>query len=146
MATIKKGILGFLITCSLAGCNQDADQVKEVESEVLTIHDEVMPKMDDIMRLQKRLNDKMGHLDSLQQEGVSSTTMAQVRVKATELKQQLSTADSLMMEWMYLYRGDSAKALPAGEALRYFNQQKEKLSQVKEQTNKSIQATEEFLK
>lgn len=136
----------LLVAGLLIACNQEADQVKEVETEVMDIHDEVMPKMDDIMRYKKQLSDKMTQLDSLQQEGVSSNTLAQERQKALELSRQLTLADSLMMEWMYRYRGDSAKALAPAEALSYFNQEKEKITRVKEQTNRSIQETEEFLK
>jgi predicted transglutaminase-like cysteine proteinase len=142
----QKSIYALLVAGWLVACNQDQEKVKELETEVLSIHDEVMPKMDDIMRYKKALSAKITQLDSLQQEGVSSNTLAQERQKAYELTQQLSLADSLMMEWMYRYQGDSAKALAPAEALSYFNQEKEKINRVKEQTNRSIQETEEFLK
>lgn len=120
--------------------------MKKVESEVMAIHDEVMPKLETIVNLKDKLTSKMIQLDSLQQEGVSSTTLAQQRVKAFELSHQLSAADSMMMEWMYRYRGDSAKVLPPEEALKYFLKEKEKITHVKEETEKSIQQTKDFLK
>lgn len=141
-----KGISLFLIALALTACNRDADKVNELESEVMGIHDEVMPKMDDIMSLKRNIGTKIAQLDSLQQEGVSSTTLAEQRLKALELNNRLSRADSLMMEWMYAYRGDSAKALPAGEAMEYFRIEKDKIVHVQELTMKSIQDAREFLK
>lgn len=142
---MNRGIWLLLSLVAIA-CNQDADQVKQAEEEVMAIHDEVMPRMEDIMNLKKQLTNKMMQLDSLQQEGISSNTLAEQRVKAYELSHQLSAADSLMMEWMYQYRGDSAKALPSDAALSYFMSEKEKINQVKAETNKSIQETKDFLK
>lgn len=142
----KIGTIVLLIALSLVSCNQEADKVKKAEEEVLAIHDEVMPKMEDIINLKKELTDKMIQLDSLQQEGISSNTLAQQRVRAFELSHQLSKADSLMMEWMYRFRGDSAKVLAPKDALDYFKKEKDKIDRVKEETNKSIQEAIDFLK
>lgn len=128
------------------GCNQEADKVEQMEKEVLAIHDEVMPKMDEIMSLQSKLVKKMASIDSLQQEGASSTTLVEQRLKAFELNRQLKTADSLMMNWMYAYRGDSAKGLQPTEAIAYFEKEKEKIIKVKEATNSSIEEVKTFLK
>ncbi|GAB3165510.1 viral A-type inclusion protein [Telluribacter humicola] len=138
--------LAVLSLVALWSCNQEKDQVQEAEKEVLTIHDEVMPKMDDVMKLKHNLNAKIASLDSMQQEGVSSNTVAEERLKAADLSRQLVLADSLMMEWMYQYKGDSAKALPADQALKYFNNEKGKITVVKDKTLKSIQEAEGFLK
>lgn len=130
----------------LQACSPEGDKAQELDKEVLAIHDEVMPRMDDIMSLQRKLTGKVTELDSLQQEGVSSTTLAEQRQKAHDLHRQLSQADSLMMEWMYNYRRDSALALSAQEAVGYFEKEKEKIKLVKEKTNRSISEAEEFLK
>ncbi|HEV7349946.1 viral A-type inclusion protein [Telluribacter sp.] len=135
----------MLAVIALGSCTQDADKVKEIEQEVLDIHDEVMPKMDDVMKLKQQLKTKLANLDSLQQEGISSNTMAEERIKASDLNRQLVLADSLMMEWMYQYRGDSAKALPSDQAMDYFNKEKEKITVVKDKTLKSIKEAEGFL-
>ena len=127
-------------------CNKNADQVAELEKEVLGLHDEVMPKMGEIMALKKGLTQKIVKLDSMQQEGASSTTLAQERQQALDLSSRLSRADSLMMGWMYEYKGDSAKALPASQALEYFRLEKEKMITVQEATTTSIQEAREFLK
>jgi hypothetical protein len=139
----------YCLLALLAGtlaCSQEEDKVQVLEKEVLAIHDEVMPKMDDIMLLKRQLSVKLKELDSLQQEGVSSNTLAEQRLKMYDLTRQLTQADSLMMEWMYQYRGDSAKALAIPEAIGYFENEKEKINRVKAQTTRSIQQTKEFLK
>jgi hypothetical protein len=141
-----KGLICLLLTITLFSCNQEADKVAQMEKEVLAIHDEVMPKMDDIMSLQSKLVKKMASIDSLQQEGVSSTRLAEQRIKAFELNRLLKTADSLMMNWMYTYRGDSAKGLQPAEAMLYFEKEKEKIVKVKETTNSSIDEVKMFLK
>lgn len=133
-------------TSLLAGCNGDTDKVKEVETKVMDIHDEVMPKMDVIASLNRQLSGKIAELDSLQLEGASSNTLAEERIKAIDLKQQLSTSDSLMMEWMYKYNADSASSLSTEKALEYYNGELVKISEVKEKTLKSIKEAESFLK
>jgi hypothetical protein len=79
-------------------------------------------------------------------EGASSNTLAEERMKAIDLKQQLSISDSLMMEWMYNYDADSAKSLRAEKALEYYNSELNRISEVKEKTLKSIKDAELFLK
>lgn len=144
---MTRKILFFLLTAfTFSACNQGADQVAELEKEVLDIHDQVMPRMGEIMALKKGLTQKIAQLDSLQQEGASSTTLAQERQQALDLTTRLSRADSLMMGWMYDYKGDSVKALPAGEALEYFRLEKDKIAHVQEVTTSSIQEAREFLK
>ncbi|GAB2797505.1 hypothetical protein GCM10027275_48720 [Rhabdobacter roseus] len=130
----------------LMACGSETDKVNEAEKEVMTIHDQVMPRMDDLMTLKAQLTARLADLDSLQEAGVSSNTTAEERMKAYDLSRQLSLADSLMMEWMYQYQGDSAKALSSDEALAYFRKEKEKIEDVKEKTDKSIQEAEAFLK
>lgn len=140
-------LMTFLfLSLAFTACNQDGERVKETEDEVMAIHDEVMSKMQDIMNLKKKLSAKLLELDSLQQEGVSSTTLAEQRVKALDLSRDLNIADSLMMDWMYQYRGDSAKALPTGDALGYFRLEKDKIMDVQKRTNQSLEAAREFLK
>ncbi|MEO6282878.1 MAG: viral A-type inclusion protein [Dyadobacter sp.] len=137
--------IAFLIT--LCGCGQEAkkDKVADLESEVMTIHDEVMPQMDAIMTLKSKLSKKIQSMDSLQNEGISSNTLAEQRIKAADLNQKLNESDKLMMTWMHEYRGDSAKKLKPEEAASYFESEKEKILLVKQTTLKSIQEAKTFL-
>ena len=142
---MKNYILAVAISAILSSCNKDADKVLELESEVMQIHDDVMPQMDDIMTLKSKLSKKILRMDSLQNEGVAGNTIAEERIKATEINQKLNESDKLMMDWMHEYRGDSAKKLKPHEAILYFEAQKKKIIEVKEVTSKNIQEAKTFL-
>jgi hypothetical protein len=143
-----KLLLQLLILSVIASaCGKDAkkDKAAELEAEVMSIHDEVMPQMDDIMSLKSRLSKKIQSMDSLQNIGISSNTLAEQRIKAVDLNQKLNESDKLMMDWMHGYRGDSARKLGSAEALAYFEKEKEKILAVKQATVKSIQEVKTFL-
>ncbi|WP_159466606.1 viral A-type inclusion protein [Dyadobacter sp. 3J3] len=142
---MKQYVLALGLGFSLLSCNKNADKVLELEGEVMTIHDAVMPQMDDIMTLKSKLSKKIIHMDSLQNEGVAGNTIAEERIKATEINQKLNESDKLMMDWMHEYRGDSAKKLKPEEAILYFELQKKKIIDVKEITSKNIQEAKTFL-
>jgi len=142
---MKQYLVLFGMSCALISCNKDGDKVLELESEVMRIHDDVMPQMDDIMTLKSKLSKRIVRMDSLQNEGVAGNNLAQERIKATEINQKLNESDKLMMDWMHDYRGDSAKKLKPTEAIQYFELQKNKIVEVKEITSKNIQEAKEFL-
>ena len=144
---MKNYLLAATALFFLYGCdsNGEKDKITGIESEVLTIHDEVMPQMDEIMTLKSKLSRKIQSMDSLQNEGISSITFAEERIKAVDLNQKLNESDKLMMQWMHEYRGDSAKKLKADQALAYFEKEKEKILNVKQTTLKSIQEAKTFL-
>ncbi|MGV3600181.1 MAG: viral A-type inclusion protein [Dyadobacter fermentans] len=139
-------LLSLLAAFSLAcGTDKDQEKVAGLETEVLAIHDEVMPKQEDIMSLKTQISKKIQDIDSLQNVGVSSNTMAEQRIKAVDLNQKLADADKLMMDWMHEYRGDSAKKLDSQQAVQYFEKEKERIMLVKQATLKSIQEAKTFL-
>lgn len=144
---MKYSLTSLLFLALLSGCDNEGkkDKVSELEAEVMTIHDEVMPQMDEIMTLKSKLSKKILSMDSLQNEGISSNTIAEQRIKAVDLNQKLNESDKLMMSWMHEYRGDSAKKLKPENAAAYFEQEKEKILQVKQVTLKSIQEAQTFL-
>lgn len=138
-------LLSFLMLCIACGKDKDQEKITGLETEVLAIHDEVMPQQEDIMSLKSQLTKKIQGIDSLQNVGVSSNTMAEQRIKAVDLNQKLADADKLMMDWMHAYRGDSAKKLDSKQAVLYFESEKERILLVKQATLKSIQEAKTFL-
>lgn len=142
---MKKHLLAIGVSFLLFACNKDSDKVLELEGEVMRIHDDVMPQMDDIMTLKSKLSKKILSMDSLQNEGIAGNNLAQERIKATEINQKLNESDKLMMDWMREYRGDSAKKLNPKEAILYFENQKNKIVEVKEFATKNIQEAKTFL-
>ncbi len=129
----------------LSGCNGDKEKVLELETEVLTLHDEVMPKQGEIMALKSKLSRKIVRMDSLQNEGITGNNLAEERMRAVDLNQKLNESDKLMMDWMHQYNGDSAKKLKPQQSLLYFENEKKKMIHVKEFTLKSIQDATSYL-
>ncbi|MCF0054744.1 viral A-type inclusion protein [Dyadobacter sp. CY356] len=142
---MKNYILALGIAFSLFSCNKNADKILELESEVMTIHDDVMPQMDDIMTLKSKLSRKIMHMDSLQNEGIAGNSIAAERIKATEINQKLNESDKQMMDWMHEFRPDSAKKLKPEETILYFEAQRKKIIEVKEFTSRNIQEAKTFL-
>ncbi|WP_149242960.1 viral A-type inclusion protein [Dyadobacter sp. 32] len=143
---IKKIYLFALaLSFSLSGCNGDKEKVLELETEVLALHDEVMPKQSEIMALKSKLSRKIVRMDSLQNEGITGNNLAEERMRAVDLNQKLNESDKLMMDWMHQYNGDSAKKLKPQQSLLYFENEKKKMIHVKEFTLKSIQDATSYL-
>lgn len=126
---------------------EQAASVEQLEKDVFAVHDEVMPRISEIMKLKKDLNGKLVTLDSLKQASPSEA------VRIDEQKEQgrlivrhLTEADSLMMDWMHRYNGDTLKALPEADAVRYLNSQKEIINDVKKKINQSVGDAQSYLK
>ena len=115
-----------LFSCS----DKDKDQEKALEKEVLDIHDEVMPKMRDIENLKKELTERQESLDSLADE--------QARL-LEELTTQLNESGESMMDWMRNYSREF-KEMKHEEIMKYLEDQKEKVQEVKERVNNAIDA------
>lgn len=91
--SIKQVVLLGLV--AFASCNHkgvDPVQVKSLEAEVMAIHDEVMPRMGEVVKLADKL-------DSLVLTSNDSTSALQVKAAA----EQLHHADKAMMHWMRNY-------------------------------------------
>lgn len=129
---MKKIFLTISIIASLTACQKNAeDKQKVMIDEVMAIHDEVMPKMDDLMTLK-------GSLDSAIKVSPDSA-------KAKQLYAALDSADNQMMDWMQAYNPDQVKGKSDEEVSKYYAEEKTKISSVKELTNKSIEDAKGFL-
>lgn len=128
---MKKIFASILIFATVTACNKSEDKQKVMIDEVMAIHDEVMPKMDDIMTLKSSLD--------------SAIKVSPDSVKAKELYSALDSADNQMMDWMQAYNPDQVKGKSEEEVTKYYADEKAKISSVKELTNKSIEEAKGFL-
>ena len=88
----------------LAGCQptttQEADgeptQAQQLYAEAMAVHDEVMPRMEEIMQLRQKLQLRV---ESLRQEDL--TLFADSLQKIETAVQHLQEADRAMMQWMH---------------------------------------------
>lgn len=145
--TTRTFIVIFALCGAFWACNSGEKAVKKTEDEVLAIHDEVMPKIDDIMKLKKQLKLRIASLDSLKASGSATATLRtdEEREQASRLVGDLTIADSLMMGWMSHYNGDTLAKLSSEEALNYLAAQKDQITDVKKRVTTSIEQSRQFL-
>ena len=130
---MKKLIITISLFTALTACQKNAeDKQKVMINEVMAVHDEVMPKMDDIMSLKSSLD--------------SAIKVSPDSAKAKKLYSALDVADNQMMDWMENYDSDSVKGKSEEEISKYFADQKTKITKVKVLTNKSIEEAKGFLR
>lgn len=137
----------LVIGSSFIACQSGDETVRDTENEVFAIHDDVMPKLDDLLRLRKELNLRIANLDSSTASGSAAATIrkAEEKTQAVRLLQDLTVADSLMTNWMARYNNDTLAKISTDDALRYLAAQKDQITDVKTKVNTSIEQAQQFL-
>ena len=135
--------LMLLIGCGNSHQHEDNDQDEAASTnspnqalydQVMDIHDEVMPKSDEIYTLKKEIQDKIG-----------APNLASDKKKQLEqLIAELDSADHSMMDWMHKFKPlpDSANQELARE---YLENEMERIKKVREQINGSLQKAKDEL-
>lgn len=139
---MKLSYIAFVLVLVMASCGNKAGHQGHEESdeptdnpnealydEVMDIHDEVMPKMDDIYKLKRSLQDK---LDS------ATNLAAEEKVKIEQRIAHLDSVSGLMMDWMHKFNPlpDSADQ---EEAREYLESEMEKIKKVKDAMLEAIE-------
>ncbi|WP_370089923.1 hypothetical protein [Ekhidna sp.] len=122
--------LFFIVSC---GPSQE-EELQQLKDEVMTIHDEVMPKMGELRRIRK---DLLLQADSL--IVVDSARAALLTTIAT----QIGDANEGMMQWMRDFEPEFEGT--DDEIRQYLEDQKIAIQQVKEDMNKSLAKGKEVL-
>ncbi|MGV3642452.1 MAG: hypothetical protein ACO1NZ_18150 [Adhaeribacter sp.] len=136
---MNKRNLIFLCLMLLGACQQkptEKQQVQELETQVLAVHDEAMAKMDQVFILRqnlKKLRDSLGTT-------ATDTLLLQNLEQHIRLLQQ---ADDNMMKWMHWYKKPE-DTLPEGEAKSYLRQQLLKIEQVQKTMDSTLTAARQF--
>ena len=113
----------------LFACTDKQVQIKELETEVIQIHDEVMPKNVEINRLSRQL--KVYAQDSTLNEGAYVNINTQIKL--------LAEAEEAMNDWMVGYKPPSMDA-PFEKTMEKLNIEKEKIIAVKEMMLSSLES------
>lgn len=142
---MKNTVNALIISLLVSACGQDKDSVEQTEKEVFVIHDEVMPKMGQLMDLKTGLSKEIAAIDSLTKISVNDSLQKR-KEEALALSLALTEADQGMMDWMHNYNGDSLKALSGDAALNAMNAEKTKISAVRDKMLASMTKAEQFLK
>jgi len=121
----------FLFT-TLTACQKNAeDKQEQMIKGVIDIHDEVMIKGDELMKLESKLD--------------SAMKVSPDSLKVQKLYADLENASNQMSDWMNNYNPELVKGKSEEEISKYFADQKTKITEVKSLTNKSIEETNDFL-
>lgn len=105
--------------------------------QVMNVHDEVMPKMEDIYKIKSQLQEKIANSPDLVKERKES-------LEAMILN--LDSASNAMMDWMHQF-DPLPDTIDEEQARAYLESQMEKIKAVKEKMNTALeQAKEEAIK
>jgi prefoldin subunit 5 len=129
-----KNIL-FVLSCFLlinfTGCKPEKSNTLEtLKSEVIGIHDEVMPKMSEIHKNKKMLQ------KALEVVSVDNKEIILLHI------QKLEEADEAMMSWM----GDYKIPVDEEEAIKYLQDQRNEITRVKNLMLKAIEKSSDIIK
>ncbi len=128
----------FLCVIGLFSCSSNGVDNEELKEEVISIHDEVMPKMGELRSVQKELTQKAQQL-SLEDSVANQEKIQQLKNVASELED----AYEGMFEWMRQFNGEFQE-MTEEEVTDYLNEQKEKVTKVNEDIKAALEKAEKL--
>jgi hypothetical protein len=124
---MKKWIAISLI---LVGCSQAEEKLsEELQAKVLGLHDDLMPKTEQIVSLKTQL-------DSLS-TGADSTHVR-------KLINSLDKADKSMMDWMHQFSIDSLEKMDVSTKVIYLKNQYTQLTDLQKLTDSTLNAAQKY--
>lgn len=127
----------FIVFIGVFSCTAGEDEVSKLKSEVIAVHDEVMPKMGELRSYQKSLSTKAEELRST----ASDTTSMQ------DLKQAANACEVAyegMFVWMRQF-DPKLEGLEEEESLTYLQDQLVQVTQVNRDIKKALDDAERLL-
>jgi DNA repair exonuclease SbcCD ATPase subunit len=104
--------------------------------QVMDIHDEVMPRSEDIYQLKKELQEKVTSAPDL---------IAEKKQELESIIAQLDSADNSMMDWMHNFR-PLPDSVDQEKARAYLESEMERIKKVRDLTNETIEKAKAFKK
>jgi len=128
--------LGLLISISCQNKSGNHEQETAASNpnqalydQVMAVHDEVMPKTDEIYRLKKELKEKVAKTPDL---------VVEKKKQLDQIIAELDSADHSMMDWMHKFN-PLPDSVDQEKAREYLENEMEKIKKVRELINGSIQ-------
>lgn len=119
--------LFLLFAIFIFSCDSKKSEQEHLYKEIISTHDEVMPKMEDVAGLSKKLKEKV-------KEVSDSEKLNRLKTSIVELED----ASSSMMDWMRKFN-PSYDTLPEKAALDYLKEEQLKIEQIKTKINRAIE-------
>ena len=133
----------FVFLIFLFSCTSDTDQKEEdLKKEIMAIHDELMPKMDNIQNLKRKLEENRGYLTA---DSISVDAPRITSADLDSLVQALENADESMMSWMRNYNKFDEPTFTHEEQMEYLHKEKEKIETVRLKIISSILEAENLV-
>ncbi len=139
---ISVGVMSIILTgcgsqssdSSDSTTDQEISELREIERNVMEVHDEVMPKMADLNNIIKRLKTSREDIEE------SAEMTAEIQTAIADLV----AADSLMWDWMYNYKRPDYEG-DLDSARMYLVSEQERVTVVKESMLSSMERGEQLL-
>lgn len=133
--TFLKSAILSLVFIGMLACNGEEKKVEQLKEEVIMIHDEVMPKMDDIMSLKAQLLKIGKSTDSTKLE-----ELAQIQRHII----YLNAADAEMMNWMRTYDPEM-EGMVREDKIKYLEKERTSIQLVRQHMLSAIAKSKEFV-
>ncbi len=131
----------FVLTLVVWACSgNQAGETEALRKEVIDIHDEIMPHMREIGELKEKLQALEGNLAAGNGEEVSGHI-----AKIQAASQSLTQAEDAMRNWMQTFKYEISEDLEHEQVMDYLNAEKDKITQVKQMINQSVDTSKILL-
>lgn len=135
MKVLYKSAL-LLITVFLAACQTSTNQVEALKSEVIKVHDRIMPRNAELLKAKAGLVAVLSRLDSMKLADPEIDTAA-VRSQVGSLTGALDRADEAMSDWMHEFQTDYS-GMEQQAVIDYLKAEKEKIAGIEQAYEESI--------
>jgi hypothetical protein len=120
----------LLIMLILDSCNQAEEKLsQELNDQVMQLHDQLMSKTEDVLKLKGRLDSLSSGKDS---------------INVHKMIASLNKADESMMDWMHHFSLDSLGKMDALNKIGYLKKQLEALKNLEKSTDSSVHAAKNY--
>jgi len=114
----------------LGSCNQAEQKLsKQLNDQVMQLHDQLMGKTEDILKLKRRLD---------------SLSTGEDSVNVNKIIVSLNNADASMMDWMHHFSLDSLEKMDVTNKISYLKNQLEALKNLEKSTDSSVHAAKTY--
>ncbi|QEC53257.1 hypothetical protein EDD80_104245 [Anseongella ginsenosidimutans] len=120
----------------LAGCQPGTNEADALKSEVIKVHDRIMPRNSELLAAKRDLIKVISSLDSLKQAKPETDT-ASIHQQADSLLQSLDAADKAMSDWMYAFKTDYSE-MGQQQVMDYLEAEKTRITGIEEAYEASI--------
>ena len=135
---MKKLSFLFFVLVFISSCGGNGFDAEAEKNKIFDVHDEVMPKMGELMNLKRKVMEKAGEMESEQTN------------ELRDLAKELDDASESMMSWMRDWSKNSAEYLNmkngAEEQKAYLANEMKKVEEVKKSINDALAKAKAALK